>query len=82
MLQDPLTIRHYQKLTDEIMELWHRGNRIEEIRFFIDGYLTCLRQVDVLEIYLVNRLEEDVFRFLRDPSNFEYGNIQPETEIA
>ena len=83
MLQDPLTIRHYQKLTDEIMELWHRGNHAQEIRLFVDGYLTCLRQVDVIEIYLIHRLEEDVLRFLRDPSNFEYESLfQAETETA
>jgi hypothetical protein len=83
MLQDPLTIRHYQKLTDEIMELWHRGTHAQEIRLFVDGYLTCLRQVDVIEIYLIHRLEEDVLRFLRDPSNFEYESLfQAETETA
>jgi len=82
MLQDPLTIRHYQKLTDEIIELFHRGNRMEEIRFYVDGYLTCLRQVNILEIYLIHSLEEDVLSFLRDPSNFEYGITQTQTEIA
>ena len=45
--------------------------------------LTCLRQVDVIEIYLIHRLEEDVLRFLRDPSNFEYESLfQAETETA
>jgi hypothetical protein len=83
MLQDPLTIRHYQRITDDIIDLWHRGNRMEEIRFYVDGYLACLRQVNVLEIYMVHRLEEDVFRFLRDPSNFEYDLMpQTETEIS
>jgi hypothetical protein len=81
MLQDPSTIRYYQKLTDDLVELWHRGHRTEEIRLYIDGYISCLRQVNVLEVYLVHRLEEEVFRFLRDPSNFEYAAPQTQTEL-
>ncbi|CCQ49190.1 hypothetical protein CWATWH8502_2913 [Crocosphaera watsonii WH 8502] len=46
----------------------------------MDGYLACLRQIDVLEPYLIHRLEEDAVRFLRDPSNFELPALQPETD--
>ena len=80
MLQDPQTIRYYQKLTDAMVELWHRGRRFEEIWLYADGYLSCLRHANILEPYLIHRLEEEAFRFLRDPSNFELGVPQTETD--
>jgi hypothetical protein len=43
-------------------------------------YLSCLRQINHLEAYQINRLEEEVFRFLRDPSNFELSFPQIETD--
>ena len=80
MLQHPLAIRYYQNLTDSMVDLWNRGRRFDEIQCYMDGYLDCLRQIDVLEPYLIHRLEEDAVRFLRDPSNFELPALQPETD--
>ncbi|MDJ0633738.1 MAG: hypothetical protein QNJ34_11175 [Xenococcaceae cyanobacterium MO_188.B29] len=70
MLQDRQSIRYYQKLTDSMVDLWRRGYRFEEIRMYMEGYISCLRQTKTLEIYLVHRLEEEAMRFLRDSSNF------------
>ena len=70
MLQDRQSIRYYQKLTDAMVDLWRRGYRFEEIRMYMEGYISCLRQTKSLEIYLVHRLEEEAMRFLRDSSNF------------
>jgi type II restriction/modification system DNA methylase subunit YeeA len=81
MLQDTQTVRYYQKLTDAMVDLWNRGRRYEEIRLYIDGYLSCLRQTNALEPYLIHRLEEEIFRFLRDPSNFELALPQLQTEV-
>jgi len=80
MLTDPFVIRYYQKLTDGMVDLWQRGSRYEELRIYIDGYITCLRLTSVIEGYLIHRLEEEAFRFLRDPSNFELAmpQMQPE----
>ena len=80
MLQDPLAIRYYQHLTDGMVDLSNRGRRFDEIQCYMDGYLACLRQVEVLEPYLIHRLEEDAWRFFRDPSNFESPALQPETD--
>ena len=71
MLQDTQSIRLYQKLTDSMVDLWRRGHRFEEIRLYMDGYLSCLRQTNTIEPYLIHRLEEEAFKFFRDPSNFE-----------
>jgi hypothetical protein len=81
MLQDTQTVRYYQKLTDAMVDLWRRGRRYEEIRLYIDGYLSCLRQTNAIEPYLIHRLEEEVFGFLRDPSNFELAFPQVQTEV-
>ncbi|MCW6036423.1 hypothetical protein K4A83_09090 [Spirulina subsalsa FACHB-351] len=80
MLTDTRSVRYYQRLTDALVELWRRGNRFSELQLYLDGYLACLRQSNALEPYLVHRLEEEVFRFLRDPSNFELAMVQPQTE--
>ena len=80
MLQDSKSIRYYQKLTDSMVDLHRRGYRFEEIRMYMDGYLSCLRQTDLIEAYHVHRLEEEAFRFLRDPSNFEMPMPQVETD--
>jgi hypothetical protein len=79
MLTDTQTIRYYQRLTDAMVELWNRGSRYEELRLYMDGYIACLRHSNTLEAYLIHRLEEEVFRFLRDPSNFELS--MPQTEV-
>ena len=80
MLQDSLTIRYYQRLTDAMVELWRRGSRYEDIRNYMDGYIACLRHTGALEAFKIHRLEEESFRFLRDPSNFEMSYPQTETE--
>jgi hypothetical protein len=78
MLQDSLTIRYYQRLTDALVEHWNRGYRYDDLRMYLDGYLSALRHADVLEPFQVNRLEEEMTRYLYDPSNFE--NVQPEPD--
>lgn len=81
MLQDPQTIRYYQNLTDGMVDLWNRGRRFDEIQSYMDGYLACLRQTNTIESYLIHRLEEDAWRFFRDPSNFELPALQTQTEL-
>jgi hypothetical protein len=81
MLQDTQTIRYYQQLTDSLVFLWNRGYRFDDLRMYIDGYLAALRHSNVLEAYLIHRLEEEATRYLRDPSNFEVMPMpQPETD--
>ncbi|MFZ4666612.1 MAG: DUF6761 family protein [Prochlorotrichaceae cyanobacterium] len=79
MLQDPITIRHYQKLTDAMGSLWERGYRFDELRLYLDGYLAALRQGNIIETYLIHRLEEESVRYLYDASNFEVP--LPQTEM-
>ena len=81
MLQDTQTIRYYQKLTDALVDLWNRGYRFDDLRLYLDGYLAALKQTNSLENFLVHRLEEELTRFIYDPSSFEpeYGR-QQETE--
>jgi len=80
MLQDPQIIRFYQKLTDAMVDLWQRGRRYDEIHQYVEGYIACLRHGNMVEPYLIHRLEEDIFRFLRDPSNFELTLLEPEKD--
>lgn len=80
MLTDALCIRYYQRLTDALVESWQRGNRFTELQLYMDGYIAALRHSNALEPYLIHRLEEEAFRFLRDPSNFELALPQPEVE--
>lgn len=79
MLQDTQTIRHYQKLTDALVEMWQRGYRTDDLRLYLDGYLAAMRHSSLLEPYLIHRLEEEATRFLYDPYNFE-APVQPEAE--
>lgn len=79
MLQDTQTIRHYQKLTDALVEMWQRGYRTDDLRLYLDGYLAAMRHSSLLEPYLIHRLEEEATRFLYDPYNFE-APVQPEPE--
>jgi hypothetical protein len=78
MLQDALAIRYYQRLTDALVEQWNRGYRFDELRLYMDGYVSALRHADVIEPYLINRLEEEVLRYLYDPSNFELPQTEPD----
>lgn len=80
MLTDTLTIRHYQKLTDSLVDLWQKGYRHQDLQMYLGGYVSCLRQTNALEAYLVHRLEEEALRFLRDPSNFELSYPQTQTQ--
>jgi len=77
MLQDTPTIRYYQRLSDAVVELWNRGYRFDDLRLYVDGYLASLRHSNSLEPYLIHRLEEEIVRYLYDPSNFE----KTETEL-
>jgi hypothetical protein len=76
MLQTTETIRHYQKLTDALVEMWHRGYRFEDLRLYLDGYLAALRLTNTLEAYQINLLEEETMRYIYDTSNF----VQPEPQ--
>lgn len=80
MLQDTQTIRHYQKLTDALVEMWHRGYRFSELRLYLDGYIAALRHTNAIEPYLIHRLEEEATRYVYDPSNFEMPEVQPESD--
>ena len=80
IIQDPASIRHYQKITDGMVDLYRRRYSFEEIRLYLDGYIACLRNSDSIEQYLIHRLEEQALRFLRDPSNFELSSPQTQME--
>lgn len=80
MLQDTRTIRHYQKLTDALVEMWNRGYRYDDLRLYLDGYLAALRHTSAIEPYLINRLEEEATRYIHDPSNFEVPQTQTESD--
>ncbi|MEH2034952.1 DUF6761 family protein [Nostoc sp.] len=78
MLQDTQTIRYYQRLTDAFIELWNRGYRTDDMRMYLDGYLAALRHSNVIEPFLIHRLEEEASRFLYDGSNFAVPQPQPQ----
>jgi hypothetical protein len=78
MLQDALTIRYYQRLTDALVELWSRGYRYDDLQMYIDGYLAALRQSNSLEPYFIHRLEEEINRYMYDPSNLQQTQPQPD----
>jgi hypothetical protein len=81
MLQDTQTIRYYQQLTDAIVFLWSRGYRFDELRMYVDGYISALRHSNAMEAYHIHRLEEEAIRYLRDPSNFDAVPLpEPETD--
>jgi hypothetical protein len=64
MIQDIQALRYYQKLTDCVTDQWHRGYRFDDLRLYVEGYITALRHAEVLEFHQVNRLEEEVNGFL------------------
>jgi hypothetical protein len=80
MLQDTQTIRYYQRLTDAFAELWNRGYRTDDMRMYLDGYLAALRHSNVIEPYLIHRLEEEASRYLYDGSNFAVPQAQPQPD--
>lgn len=71
MLLDTETIRHYQKLTDSLVDMWNRGYRLDDLRLYLEGYIAAVRQSNTIEAFYIHRLEEEAIRFLHDPSNFE-----------
>lgn len=79
MLQDFRLIRHYQALIDAMQDLWQRGYRPDDLRMLVDGYLMALRTVGSFEPYEISRIQEEVLRYLGDPSNFEMPLPEPET---
>ncbi|MEL6494395.1 MAG: DUF6761 family protein [Cyanobacteria bacterium J06623_7] len=81
MLEDPQTIRHYQKITDGMVDLWRRRYSYEEIRLYLDGYISCLRNSNFIEQHYIHHLEDRALNFLRDPSNFELANPQTQMEV-
>jgi hypothetical protein len=80
MLQTTESIRYYQKMVDALVEMWYRGYRFDDLRLYLDGYLAALRATNALEAYQVNKLEEEVSRYIYDPSNFELQAVQPEVD--
>jgi hypothetical protein len=80
MLQHAQTIRFYQKLTDALVEMWHRGYRFDDLRLYLDGYLAALRHSNAIEPHLVHRLEEEAIRFIYDPSSFEATQPEPQSD--
>ncbi|MCM0591069.1 MAG: DUF6761 family protein [Gloeotrichia echinulata IR180] len=80
MLQDTQTIRFYQRITDAFVELWNRGYRMDDMRMYLDGYLAALRHGNVIEPYLIHRLEEEASRYLYDASNFAMTQPEPERQ--
>jgi hypothetical protein len=78
MLQDAQTIRYYQRLTDALVELWNRGYRFEEMRHYMEGYIAALRHSNAIEPFMIHRLEEEVTRYLYDPSNFAMPESEPD----
>ena len=80
MLQDAKTIRYYQRITDALVDQWNRGYRTDDLRRYLAGYLSALRHSDAIEPYLIHRLEEEVNRFMFDPSNFAEAQPKPELD--
>ncbi|MEB3359188.1 MAG: DUF6761 family protein [Synechococcales bacterium] len=78
MLQDAQTIRYYQRITDMLNEHWDRGYRFDDLRLYVDGYLAALRHSNAIEPFLIHRLEEEVTRYLYDPSSFEIPQSEPD----
>ncbi len=81
MLQDPQSIRYYQRITDSLVDHWHRGYRTDELRLYLEGYLTALRHGNVLEPYQVNQLEQEAWRYVSDASNFAIPEAQPDFDF-
>lgn len=83
MLQNVQVIRNYQKITDELVNMWDRGYRRDELRLFLDGYLAALRSNHTMEPQLIHQLEAEATRFLCDFSIFSRPDqdlLQPELE--
>jgi hypothetical protein len=81
MLQNTESIRYYQKIVDALVEMWYRGYRFDDLRLYLDGYMAALRATNSLEAYQIVRLEEEITRYIYDPSNFEVREMQTQTEF-
>ncbi len=77
MLQDARVIRYYQRITDTLVDYWNKGYRADELRLYLEGYITSMRHSGAVESYLINQLEQEVIRFLYDSSSF----MVPQTEV-
>lgn len=77
MLQDVRVIRYYQRITDTLVDYWGKGYRTDELRLYLEGYITSMRHSGAVESYLINQLEQEALRFLNDYSNF----VVPEREV-
>ena len=77
MLQDARVIRYYQRITDTLVDHWNKGYRSDELRLYVEGYVTSVRHSGAIESYLINKLEQEAVRFLYDTSNF----ILPQPEV-
>ncbi|WP_242025632.1 DUF6761 family protein, partial [Leptolyngbya sp. FACHB-36] len=53
-----------------LVDLWNRGYRFDDLRLYVDGYLAALKHSSSLEPFLIHRLEEEIIRYLHDPSSF------------
>ena len=73
-------IRYYQRITDTLVDYWHKGYRADELRLYLEGYITSLRHSGAVESYLINQLEQKAIRFLYDASNFAITQTEVETD--
>jgi len=80
MLQDARVIRYYQRITDTLVDYWHKGYRTDELRLYLEGYITSMRHSGAVESYLINQLEQESIRFLYDGSNFALTQTEMETD--
>lgn len=51
--------------------MWNCGYCYEEMCIYLDGYLVFLRIFKVIELFLINRLEEEMICYMYDFLNFE-----------
>ena len=77
MLQDARVIRFYQRITDALVDYWNKGYRTDELRLYLEGYVTSLRHSGAIESYLINKLEQEALHFLYETSNF----VTPQAQI-
>ncbi|MEL6778067.1 MAG: DUF6761 family protein [Cyanobacteria bacterium J06597_16] len=80
MLQDARVIRYYQRITDTLVDYWNKGYRTDELRLYLEGYITSMRHSGAVESYLINQLEQASLKFLYDHSNFVVAQPEVETD--
>lgn len=82
MITDPLAIRNYQKITDSLVDMWHKGYTRDELRLFIDGFVAALRVNNSLDVTLIHKLEAEAVKFLYEPANFQDPFVpEPQPEL-